>query len=179
MARRGRSQIGVATVREWARTLPPGASILDLGCGDGRPIAEVLLDDGFEVHGVDASPTLVEAFRLRFPEARVACEPVEISAFFGRAFDGIVAVGLLFLLPSDVQRDLIFRVARALNRGGRFLFTAPAEACLWNDVLTGRQSRSLGAAEYRATILAAGLELAGEHVDEGSNHYYDVIRAEW
>lgn len=173
MARRGRSQIGVSTVRDWTRSLPPGASILDLGCGDGRPIAEVLLGDGFELYGVDASPTLTAAFRRRFPDAHVACEPVEESPFFRRTFEGVIAIGLLFLLPADVQCDLIRRVARALSPGGRFLFTAPAEACEWTDVLTGRRSRSLGLAEYRAILEDAGLELAGEHLDEGDNHYYD------
>jgi 2-polyprenyl-3-methyl-5-hydroxy-6-metoxy-1,4-benzoquinol methylase len=51
-----RSRIGAATVRSWARSLPPGAAILDLGCGSGVPIAQALLADGFDVHGVDASP---------------------------------------------------------------------------------------------------------------------------
>lgn len=172
MARRGASRIGVSTVRDWARSLPPGAPILDLGCGDGRPIAEALLGDGFELYGVDASPTLTAAFRRRFPDAHVACERVEGSPFFRRTFDGVIAIGLLFLLPADVQRDLIRRVARALNRGGSFLFTAPAEACEWTDVLTGRRSRSLGIAEYRTILEDAGLALVGERVDEGGNHYW-------
>jgi SAM-dependent methyltransferase len=169
-----RSAIGVATVRAWTRSLPPNASILDLGCGDGRPVAEALLRDGFEVFGIDASPTLVAAFRRRFPHTQVACEPVEESRFFGRTFDGAVAVGLMFLLPVELQRDLIRRVAGALRRSGRFLFTAPAETEEWTDVLTGRKSRSLGLPGYSRLLEASGLDLIGRHVDEGSNHYYEA-----
>ena len=38
------SGVGVATVREWADALPPGASILDLGCGHGVPISQALME---------------------------------------------------------------------------------------------------------------------------------------
>lgn len=176
MVRRARSEIGVATVREWARPLPPGTPILDLGCGSGTPIAAALMDDGFVVYGVDASPTLTAAFRSRLPHAHAACERVEESRFFGRTFDGVLAVGLLFLLAADVQRHLIGRVAAALNPGGRFLFASPAEACTWTDVLTGRRSQSLGADAYEAALSGAGLTLVGEYVDEGGNHYYDARR---
>ena len=174
--RREKSSIGVATVRTWARSLPPGASILDLGCGHGVPISMALMNAGFVIYGVDASPSLTAAFRRQFPHAHVVCEAVEDSRFFGRTFDGIVAVGLMFLLPAEAQRDLIRKVALALNPGGRFLFTSPAQSCTWTDVLTGRQSLSLGVEEYKAMFSALGLILAAEYVDEGDNHYYDACK---
>lgn len=39
--------------------LAPGASILDIACGDGG-LGRALLDLGFDYHGVDASPRMVE-----------------------------------------------------------------------------------------------------------------------
>lgn len=65
-------------------------------------------------------------------------------------------------------------VAVALNPDGRFLFTSPVQACAWTDVLTGRESRSLGAEEHKAAFSEAGLTLIGEHEDESENHYYDT-----
>jgi 2-polyprenyl-3-methyl-5-hydroxy-6-metoxy-1,4-benzoquinol methylase len=174
MGRRGQSNLGVATILRWARALPPGASILDLGCGHGVPLSMALIDAGFIIYGIDASPTLTAAFHSRFPHAHVACEAVEGSSFFGRTFDGVLAVGLIFLLPAGAQRDLIRRVAQALNSGGRFLFTSPVDACSWTDVLTDRQSLSLGSEDYKAVLAAAGLVLLGEYLDEGDNHYYDA-----
>ena len=174
--RREQSSIGVGTVRTWARSLPSGASILDLGCGHGVPISMALMNDGFTIYGVDASPSLTAALRRRFPHAHVACETVEDSPFFGRAFDGIVAVGLMFLLPAEVQRGLIRKVTLALSSGGGFLFTCPAQACTWTDVLTGRPSLSLGAEGYKAALSDAGLTPVGEYVDEGENHYYGACK---
>lgn len=176
IAGRDRSIIGVATVRNWARSLPAGASVLDLGCGHGAPIAATLMNDGFVVHGIDASPSLIAEFRRRLPQAEVACEPAEDSSFFGRTFDGIVAVGLIFLLSVDAQRKLIRRVALALKPGSRFLFTAPTQCATWTDILTARPSISLGAREYQRLLSEAGLLLVNEYVDEGENHYYDSVR---
>ena len=174
IARRGKSRVGVDTVRAWADSLTPGTSVLDLGCGHGVPISMDLLNGGFTIYGVDASPRLAAEFRRRFPQAPVACERVEASRFFGRTFDGVIAIGLMFLLPADTQRTLIRRVAQAMNSGGRFLFTSPEQECSWSDVLTGRLSLSLGAGAYRAALLEADLTLLGEYVDEGDNHYYDT-----
>jgi 2-polyprenyl-3-methyl-5-hydroxy-6-metoxy-1,4-benzoquinol methylase len=153
--------------------LPSGASVLDLGCGSGVPISETLLEEGCVVYGVDASPSLVAAWHRRFPQAQVTCEPVEESGFFGRRFDGIVAVGLLFLLQPDVQRAVIRRVSTALKPDGRFLFTAPAQEVAWMDLMTGRQSMSLGDEAYRRALADADLKVIGEFIDEGGNHYYD------
>ncbi|MCW5969117.1 MAG: class I SAM-dependent methyltransferase [Blastocatellales bacterium] len=150
--------------------------MLDLGCGHGVPISAALIKDGYIVYGVDASPSLTAEFRRRFPLAQVACEAAEDSSFFRRTFDGIVAIGLMFLLAAETQAKLIRRVALGLNEGGRFLFTAPTQCATWRDILTGRDSVSLGAQEYERLLSESGLLLEHEYVDEGENHYYACIR---
>jgi hypothetical protein len=42
--------------------------------------------------------------------------------------------------------------------------------------MTGLESRSLGAEEYRKQLSAAGLSVTSEYEDEGQNHYYDAIK---
>ena len=44
-------------------------------------------------------------------------------------------------------------------------------------MLTGQESHSLGAEEYKAAFSEAGLTLVGEYEDEGENHYYDTRRS--
>jgi SAM-dependent methyltransferase len=168
--------IGVEQVRAWARSLAPDATVLDLGCGSGFPITKVLVDEGHTVYGVDASPTLVAAFRRHLPGVAVACESVEASTFFGRSFEAILSWGLWFLLPVATQLDLPRRLAHVLPRGGRLLFTAPPQAITWLDAMTGEESRSLGAETYRRSLSAAGLSVLREYEDEGENHYYDAVK---
>jgi 2-polyprenyl-3-methyl-5-hydroxy-6-metoxy-1,4-benzoquinol methylase len=96
--------IGASTARTWARTFKTGAVILDLGCGTGVPVTKILLDAGLNAYAIDASPKMVEDFRQHFPNVPVACESVDRSHFFNRAFDGIISVGLMFLLPEEAEQ---------------------------------------------------------------------------
>jgi SAM-dependent methyltransferase len=181
LAGRGRAPstgIGAKEVREWARTLPKGAAVIDLGCGSGLPISRVLVDEGLSLFAVDGSPSMVQAFRNNFPGIPVMCESVMDSFFFIRRFDGVVAWGLMFLLLPEEQRRLIQRMADILAPGGRLLFTAAAEAVEWEDAMTGLQSRSLGAAEYRKLLDTAGMSVLREYEDAGENHYYDAVKSE-
>ena len=172
MVRRTESQIGVAEVRSWAKGLPHGAAVLDLGCGHGLPISQVLVEEGCSVWGIDPSPTLLSAFRVRFPDVKVECARVEDSQLFRRSFDGVVAWGLMFLLEPGTQALVLEKISSALQQGGRLIFTAPEEVCEWVDVLTERQSVSLGAEAYRRILDGMGMDLLEQSQDEGDNHYY-------
>jgi SAM-dependent methyltransferase len=169
------SAIGVALVTEWVNQLPPTSTILDLGCGPGGPRSDPLHTRG-QVYAIDASPSLARAYQERFPAARVTCESVEGSPLFGCQFDGILAWGLLFLLPPTLQEEVIQRAARALKPGGRLLFTAPWQVGTWADNSTGRESVSLGVTRYRELLAAADLALIRECEDEGDNHYYETLK---
>ncbi|KAA6463040.1 class I SAM-dependent methyltransferase [Acidobacteria bacterium AB60] len=164
--------VGAIEVAEWSRGLPGGGSVLDVGCGTGLPISQVLIERGLEVFGVDASPSMVAAFRRNFPDAPVECAAAEDSTFFGRSFDGIVSWGLFFLLDEGTQRRLLSKVAGALKPGGSFCFTAPQPICSWNDAMTQQLSLSLGYEAYKEAMAADGLELTGTLLSAGDNFYY-------
>ena len=168
--------VGAATVRAWTRAFPPGATVLDLGSGPGEPSTRILQEAGLATCAVDASSTMVAAFRERFPGVPIEHNTVEASELFGRTFDGVLAWGLLFLLEPVAQALVIEKVAGALNPGGRFLFTAPKEPVEWSDAMTGRQSRSLGAHTYERLLRDAGLTWVAGAEDEGGNHYYFAER---
>src|SRR5262249_53496560 len=170
--------IGVKRVRDWAKVLPRGAAVVDLGCGPGFPITEVLVAEGLRVYGVDAAPSFVQAFRRNLPNTPIACEAVQDSNFFDRTFDGVLAWGLMFLLSPDDQQRLIQRIAGILVPGGRLLFTSPADIRAVPDVMTGRESRSLGADAYRRQLAAVGLSVTRQYEDEdgGRTHYFDALK---
>ncbi|GCE29418.1 putative methyltransferase [Dictyobacter alpinus] len=168
--------IGVKNVRKWAQMLPCRAAVLDLGCGPGFPITEILVAEGLTVFGVDAAPSFVQAFQRNLPNIPVVCEAVQDSHFFHRTFDGVLAWGLMFLLSPEDQRHLIRRISDILVPGGHLLFTSPSEPLMWNDVMTGLESRSLGAEEYRKLLSTVGLSVTSEYEDEGQNHYFDVLK---
>lgn len=177
-AARRNPQIGVAEVAHWAASMPAGAAVLDVGCGTGVPLAKTLIDAGLDVWALDASPRMAAAFRRNFPGVPVVCEAVERSDLFARRFDAVIAWGLLFLLDPEAQAAAVRNMAQALHPAGRLLFTSPADACEWTDVLTRTRSVSLGREAYRELLSSAGLVLAAEYDDQGDNHYYESRRCQ-
>ncbi len=183
IARRGDSRtrsnaIGVKVVRRWAKTLRPGSSVIDVGCGPGFPITVILVEEGLQVFGVDGAPSFVAAFQRNLPGTPIVCESVLDSSFFDRTFDAVLSIGLMFLLKAEEQHRLIQRFADILKPGGRLLFTSTATPHVWNDVMTGMESISLGAEEYLRQLSAVGLSVTSEYEDEGENHYFDAVKAD-
>lgn len=171
-----RSPSGSDVVQAWADTLPSGAAIVDVGAGHGMPLTAILVKKGLRVSAIDASPTLVEAFRQTFPDLESACERAERSSFFGRKFDAALAVGLIFLLPEEGQKALIDRMASALKPGGKLLFSAPWQVGSWEDLLTKQTSWSLGAEAYEKMLIQAGFQLSEKMTDAAGTHYYEAKR---
>jgi SAM-dependent methyltransferase len=181
LVRRGNSRtrsiaIGVQEVQKWAETLPRGSSVIDLGCGPGLPITVVLVEEGLQVFGVDAAPSFVATFQRNLPGTPIVCESVLESRLFDQTFGAVLSIGLMFLLKAEEQHRLIRRFADTLVPGGRLLFTSPAKPAVWNDAMTGLESISLGAEEYRKLLGAAGISVAKEYEDVGENYYFDGFK---
>src|SRR2546425_13095607 len=90
---RNSSGVGASVVAGWSQTLPGGGTVLDLGCGTGVPISQVLIEHGLKGYGVDASPTIVAAFRARFPGVPVAWAAAEELGVFCPSFCGGGSLG--------------------------------------------------------------------------------------
>lgn len=104
----------------------PGETVLDVGCGMGEPLARHLVDRGFGVVGVDASPTMIERCRARFPDAEwVVADMRELE--LGRRFAGILAWDSLFHLAMDDQRGMFPRFASHARKGAPLMFTSGPE----------------------------------------------------
>jgi SAM-dependent methyltransferase len=144
-----------------------------MACGPGFPITVVLIEEGLDVFGIDGAPSFVAAFQRNLPGTPVLCEAVQDSRFFGRTFDAALAIGLMFLLKAEDQRRLIQRFAEVLVPGGRLLFTSSAKPAVWNDAMTGLESVSLGADQYKKLLATAGITVVDEYEDVGENHYFE------
>lgn len=171
---RDQSQIGSKVVERWTKTFSNGASVLELACGGGEPITRSLLSADLKLWAIDSSPTLVKTFKTRFPNIPVQCSKVQTSNFFNQSYNGVIAIGLMFLLPKTEQLELISKVSGQLKSGGQFLFTAPIETGSWVDRNTGLRCESLGQVAYENGISEAGLSTVATFSDVGQNNYYDT-----
>lgn len=102
--------------------LGAGTPVLDLGCGAGDPIAAYLLERGFAVTGLDASPEMLAIAGTRLPNLRVVLGDMR-TAELPAGQGAIVGWDSFFHLSSLEQVALIPRLAGALRPGGRVLLT--------------------------------------------------------
>jgi SAM-dependent methyltransferase len=97
--------------------LPPGGSILELGCGAGNHSAEMLAR-GFAVRVTDGSPEMAEIASRRLNH------PVEAMLFDQldeyEAFDGVWASACLLHAPRDELAGILGRIHRSLKADGIF-----------------------------------------------------------
>ncbi|MBP6843281.1 MAG: class I SAM-dependent methyltransferase [Kofleriaceae bacterium] len=113
-----------AYLRRLVDGLPPGpATVLDLGCGAGAPIAEWLVAVGCLVTGVDAAPAMLALARARLPAATWIEHDMR-SLALGARFAAIVAWDSFFHLRRAAQRGMFPVLRDHLVVGGLLLFTS-------------------------------------------------------
>lgn len=104
--------------------LGTGDRVLDVGCGSGL-LARALLGEGFAVHGVDASPAMIELARAnavggRFDVVKLPTgRPVGAKGALSSA-DAVVSTGhvLNYLDSREAVAEALREIARALRPGG-------------------------------------------------------------
>ncbi|ESQ74717.1 class I SAM-dependent methyltransferase [Asticcacaulis sp. AC402] len=118
-ADRGRDLFERPWLERFAALLPPGGTVLDIGCGAGDPIARHFLNAGYEITGVDSGAGMIAICREKFPTAAwIVSDMRELD--LGKAFDGILAWHSLFhLTPEDQVR--MFPIFRKHARPGTAL----------------------------------------------------------
>jgi len=106
-----------ARLARFLATLPPGAAILELGCGSGGD-AEAMLSQGFDVSPTDGSPEMAEVAsrRLGRPVKTLLFHELDAVA----AYDGIWANACLLHVPRDQLPNVLALIWRALKLGGAF-----------------------------------------------------------
>jgi SAM-dependent methyltransferase len=103
----------------------PSGHVLDLGCGSGV-LSRHLLDAGFDVTGIDASPSMIDLARTRAPGATLInasfhdtdLPPCRAAISVGECFNYLDAA------PDDPAslQSLFHRIHAALDPGGLLIF---------------------------------------------------------
>jgi trans-aconitate methyltransferase len=62
----------------------PGTHLLDLGCGVAAPITRYLLNRGYRITGVDASPAMLRLAQVNCPEAELIAGDMGTVELAGR-----------------------------------------------------------------------------------------------
>jgi SAM-dependent methyltransferase len=120
---RGRSLQERAWLDRFLSHVRPSGIVLDIGCGMAEPIARCIIETGFEVVGVDSSPSLIDICRVRFPASEWHVGDMR-QLGLGRRFDGLLAWDSFFHLSMHDQRAMFPRFAAHARPGAPLMFTS-------------------------------------------------------
>lgn len=160
---RGRGLFEKPWLDRFLALLPPGGTILDLGCGSAEPIADYLIGQGFAVTGVDASPSMIALSEGRFPnQGWILADMRRLS--LNRRFQGVLAWNSFFHLGHDDQRRMFEVFRRHGVSGTALMFTSGpgyGEA-IGRFLGEPLYHASLDGAEYRALLDAHGFDVVAQ-----------------
>lgn len=146
--------------------VPAGGNVLDIGCGAGKPIAGYIISQGYDVTGIDSSPTMIELARGNFPDHDWLVGDMRHLAL-RRRFHGLIAWDSFFHLTFDDQRRMfpIF-AAHALPGAPLWFSSGPRHGeAIGNPHGEPLYHASLDPDEYRALLAANGF-IVLHHVAE-------------
>jgi SAM-dependent methyltransferase len=156
-----------AWLDRFSALLSQGASILDIGCGSGEPIAKYLIDQGFAVDGLDSSPTLIAICRERFPQRSWHVADMRALALED-TFDGLLAWDSFFHLADDDQRRMFPIFKQHASPGAALMFTSGVSHGKSIGSYRGEPlyHASLAAEEYRALLESTGFRVVAHTVED-------------
>jgi SAM-dependent methyltransferase len=156
-----------AWLDRFAALLPAGSTVLDIGCGAGRPISANLLARGYDVTGVDSSPTMISLCRESFPDRRWLVADMRHLAL-GTTFNGLIAWDSFFHLSHDDQRRMfpIFH-DHAAARAPLMFTSGPAHGeAVGSYGGEPLYHASLDADEYRSLLRDNGFDVVDQVIDD-------------
>ncbi|HEX7328383.1 MAG TPA: class I SAM-dependent methyltransferase [Casimicrobiaceae bacterium] len=109
---------GIVAILGKAR-LPTNALVVDVGCGSGL-LAAKLDEAGYRVHGIDASPAMIELARAHAPRATFEVRALPAGAAALPSAHAIVSTGhvLAYLDTREEIAQTLAGLADALEPGG-------------------------------------------------------------
>lgn len=142
--------------------LSEAATILDVGCGAGVPVARTLARR-FVVTGVDISGEMISCARVNVPQATFIEGDIMSVEFPPSNFDAAVAFYSIFHLPREEHPELLRRMYGWLKPGGYLLATLSYlnEAPYTEDDFCGVTMywSNYGLAEYKKIMTEVGFTL--------------------
>ncbi len=151
------------------------STILDLGCGAGKPIAEYFLARHMQVTGVDSASSMINLSQQAYPVATWLIHDMRTLAL-DKKFNGIIAWNSFFHLTFDDQRLMFPIFQRHAAPNCRLMFTSGTGHGEAIGNLCGERlyHASLAKEEYRTLLEENGFEVL-EQTDEDPDCYEQTV----
>lgn len=162
----------------FSKLVRKGRTILDVGCGDGRPVDEYLVRFGFAVNGIDSSAELIELSKMNVPGAFYEVKDLSDLSPSEYCVDGVVSLGAVFRTPHKSYPRTLATLASFMPNGGDILLRlAPAQGQESEEAREASASWSEHGAERNVELLEeAGFKIQlNEVAGEAAERFQIVI----
>lgn len=162
---RGRQLQEAAWLDAFFALQPASPGILDLGCGNGEPLARAMAARGARLTGVDGAAAMIERARAALPDQHWICADMRGLAL-GRRFTGILAWNSFFHLPEADQPAMFATFARHAEPGAALMFTSGTDRGIAMGEFGGEPlfHASLDTADYTRLLTANGFAVVAHRV---------------
>jgi 2-polyprenyl-3-methyl-5-hydroxy-6-metoxy-1,4-benzoquinol methylase len=95
---------------KFMKIIPPKGKILDLGSGVGIPIDKYLVEQGFQLTGIDISIKHIQKAQKSVPGANFLHQDFTKINFQPNSFDAIISFYAIFHIPRTEHDSLFFEI---------------------------------------------------------------------
>lgn len=165
-------------IENYLAMVPPGGSILDLGCGPGHKSA-FFAARGYETTGIDLSEEMIAIAKRDVQNATFEVRDMYALSGIGRPFDSVFACASLLHIPKQDVHLIMSSIVSILNPGGTCYISVkekkegkPDEAVATESDYGYEYSRFFSyftADELRTYIKGAGMHVAFEGTTKAGN----------
>jgi 2-polyprenyl-3-methyl-5-hydroxy-6-metoxy-1,4-benzoquinol methylase len=107
----------IQDIDTFVKKLPPGAHVLDVGCGSGVK-SKYLIEHGLRVTGIDISEKLLDIARREAPQGDYRVFSMTDLDVMSEMFDGVFAQASLLHIPRIDAGEVVRKMSRRLRPGG-------------------------------------------------------------
>lgn len=163
-------------LKDW---LKKGGTILDVGCGAGKPVDESLVKHGFVVNGIDISERMIELAKKNVPQAFYEIKDMSLLKDSEYCVNGIVSFYAIFHTTREKHLELLKRFTSFMLNGGYILITMDAEAWEGSEDFHGAKMfwSHFGAEKNKVLVEEAGFEIILNEIDTSCGEKHQVIIA--
>lgn len=166
-------------VQKLMKLIPKGASVIDVGCGAGWPVDDLLVDAGYSVTGIDSSVAMIAEAQRRVLGANYVVRDMRELSAGEYAADAIVSFYALFHTPRAEHGRILAIWHSFLSPGGYLLATFGDREFEGEHELYGQTvwSSQWGVKKNRELVTRAGFTILSDEVDRTGGEAHQVILA--
>ncbi|HEX6510414.1 MAG TPA: class I SAM-dependent methyltransferase [Chloroflexota bacterium] len=167
-------------VAGFANLIERGKTILDVGCGDGIPVDEYLVNQGFALNGIDISERKIELARNNIPDGFYEVKDMLALREGEYCVDGVISLRAMLHVPHKSYHALLRKFASFMSNGGAVLLVlrpdewGGAEEVFRSNAESGSQD---GAENNTESLEGAGFTIIVNEIDGPADEKHQIVLA--